>query len=165
MAGRGAQNKRTCVTGPKIVDRRQHGNRICDETQHRTAKDQRATLAETLRTSENAQTEIRCLRSQNHRSTRCKTMKTEDAMKHNIEQKNEQRATLAETLRSSENAQTEIRCLRSQNHRSTSCKPMKTEDMMRRKIEQQNREQRWHRRSEQANLHTPEIDICAAKIN
>jgi len=92
-------------------------------------------------------------------------MKTEDAMKHNIEQKNEQRATLAETLRSSENAQTEIRCLRSQNHRSTSCKPMKTEDMMRRKIEQQNREQRWHRRSEQANLHTPEIDICAAKIN
>jgi len=43
---------------------------------------------------------------------------------------------------------------------------MKIEDMMRRKIEQQkNREQRWQSRSEQANLHTPEIDICAAKIN
>ena len=65
-------------------------------------KEQSATLAETLRTSETACIKNRYSRSQNHRSTSCKTMKTEDMMRHKIEQQNEQRATLAETLRTSD---------------------------------------------------------------
>jgi hypothetical protein len=39
-----------------------------------------------------------------------------------------------------------------------------TEHAMKHNIEQQKiREQRWQRRSEQAKMHKPKLDVCAAK--
>ena len=133
-------------------------------------KEQRATLAKKLRTSEprTSMSLRKPVTTAHSKSSKHKLQNPENRRRNEtqkIENKKEQRATLAKTLTTSETACAKNRYSLGQNNRSTSCKTMKQEDATMCKIERQkNREQRWQRRSQQAKLHAPQIDIRSAKI-